>query len=198
MIRNGRMVLSLVLRSHGGDDRCSSESGWRWWRADSAHGQHGKRAHGKPAGFYRHKKKNDRRRRKLSSGSEWRLHCMAFSEQHGGGAESSRAGAVICGGATSTSAHEQRDGVVGLIGGTYDAIVRAVRGKPGERKWGLPLKGSRGYGNQVKGSGAPTERIPGVRRTLYCDREEEYTVCFSRVIYSCDNLSTNCLRLVSA
>ncbi|KAK9087580.1 hypothetical protein Syun_029974 [Stephania yunnanensis] len=37
---------------------------------------------------------------------------------------------------------------------------------PGERKWGHPLKGSWGYGNQVKGSGAPTKRILGVRRTV--------------------------------
>ncbi|KAK9083212.1 hypothetical protein Scep_029683 [Stephania cephalantha] len=46
------------------------------------------------------------------------------------------------------------------------AFLRLYAGKPGERKWGYPLKGSWGYGNQVKGSGAPTERILGVRRTV--------------------------------
>ncbi|KAK9148317.1 hypothetical protein Scep_007074 [Stephania cephalantha] len=46
------------------------------------------------------------------------------------------------------------------------AFFRLYAGKPSERKWGLPLKGSWGYGNQVKGSGAPTERILGVRRTV--------------------------------
>ncbi|KAK9094411.1 hypothetical protein Scep_025880 [Stephania cephalantha] len=60
---------------------------------------------------------------------------------------------------------EQRDGVVGLIGGANRRMSttrwRLYAGKPGERKWGLPLKGSWVYGNQVKGSGAPTERILG-------------------------------------
>ncbi|KAK9083061.1 hypothetical protein Scep_029532 [Stephania cephalantha] len=29
--------------------------------------------------------------------------------------------------------------------------MKGHAGKPGERKWGHPPKGSRGYGNQVKG-----------------------------------------------
>ncbi|KAK9167002.1 hypothetical protein Scep_002193 [Stephania cephalantha] len=60
---------------------------------------------------------------------------------------------------------ERRDGVVRLIGGANRRMSttrwRLYAGKPGERKWGLPLKGSWGYGNQEKGSGAPIERILG-------------------------------------
>ncbi|KAK9140001.1 hypothetical protein Scep_009682 [Stephania cephalantha] len=57
--------------------------------------------------------------------------------------------------------------LVGLLHNASNDVHKfrlVVRGKPGERKWGLPPKGSWGYGNQVKGSGAPTERILGVRR----------------------------------
>ncbi|KAK9132588.1 hypothetical protein Scep_012116 [Stephania cephalantha] len=42
-----------------------------------------------------------------------------------------------------------------------DDAMEAVRGKPGERKWGHPPKGSRGYGNQVKGSGGTHRKDPG-------------------------------------
>ncbi|KAK9149131.1 hypothetical protein Scep_007888 [Stephania cephalantha] len=31
-----------------------------------------------------------------------------------------------------------------------DDAMEVMRGKPGERKWGLPLKGSWGYGNQIR------------------------------------------------
>ncbi|KAK9160047.1 hypothetical protein Syun_006388 [Stephania yunnanensis] len=41
------------------------------------------------------------------------------------------------------------------------AFLRLYAGKPCERKWRHPLKGSWGYENQVKGSGALTERILG-------------------------------------
>ncbi|KAK9105224.1 hypothetical protein Scep_022068 [Stephania cephalantha] len=52
-------------------------------------------------------------------------------------------------------------GVETLLFVVYLWHTRLYAGKPGERKWGLPLKGSWGYGNQVKRSGAPTEKILG-------------------------------------
>ncbi|KAK9100113.1 hypothetical protein Scep_023543 [Stephania cephalantha] len=57
-------------------------------------------------------------------------------------------------------------GVETLLFVVYLWHTKLYAGKSGERKLGHPLKGSWGYGNQVKGIRAPTERILGVRRTV--------------------------------
>ncbi|KAK9112468.1 hypothetical protein Scep_019987 [Stephania cephalantha] len=64
-------------------------------------------------------------------------------------------------GCESTNVDDAMEGVETLLFIVYLWHTRSYAGKPGERKWGLPLKGSRGYENQVKGSGARTERIWG-------------------------------------
>ncbi|KAK9140616.1 hypothetical protein Scep_010297 [Stephania cephalantha] len=84
----------------------------------------------------------------------------ARGDAHGGVRRSSRRGDD-----GNNSAAKRHEGVVGPIGGVNRRMLttrlRLYAGNRSERKWVRLKKGSWGYGNQVKGSGAFTERILG-------------------------------------
>ncbi|KAK9104741.1 hypothetical protein Scep_021585 [Stephania cephalantha] len=111
--------------------------------------------------------------RAVAGSRDYTMETTAAAAAAGEAANGSRRGvsAAVCAGGMRG---ERRDDVVGPIaprrgvridecrrsdggvGCAYrdasECIFEAVRGKPGERKWGHPPKGSWGYGNQVKGS----------------------------------------------